>query len=443
MNFKTLLLITFSLSFGNISAQKIIEIPVKSLLQGQNVPIEYSLSNAKVINEYLQRFKGKNIKIQLPAGTYSVGTQIQIPSNTTLSGKGNETVISIHMNFSGTQSYIVNSNYNLGTYDINKGVCIENLIVDCRPNINNARDLMCIFFNKVSDSKISNITIYGALNEAIRIHSNVPGVKAINNSIINCTVDKRGLNAQCIMVSSFTGDGKNESKSPALVIGVNVINCKVTGGDHGIMFFNVKSGIIEGNTCTAQNERGIILSPSVSDVLIKGNKVDSSGSTGIHLAYGAENVTIEANKVTNSVRDMSGVGIEGQGIKAYAGFNNIKIINNICINNATDGIALEGGGNGTGFLISGNSAIGNKRNGIRLWAGEITIQKGGDISEGTIQGNIIEENNDEPIFIGSDNNGLNKVKKTIITKTNVLKGKNGKDMIKQEFSDKSNSILNQ
>lgn len=423
-------------------SQNIVQIPSDKLTAGQMVSLEVAVANTKVINGYLNEYKSKKTRVQLPAGIFSIGSQIQIPSNTTLSGKGEETILSIHKNFSGETSYIVNVNYGLGTYDTDTGVGIEQLIVDGTANLPQANTLMGIFFNKVSQSKITGVMVKGVLNEAIRIHSNVPGVKALNNAITNCTVDKRGLRSKCIMVSSFTEDGKNETKSPALVIGVDVINNKVTGGDHGIIFFNVRSGNIEGNTCISQFERGIILSPTVIDVLIKGNNVDSSGSTGIHLAYGAENITIEKNKVTNSLRDMSGVGIEGQGIKAYAGFKNIKIINNTCINNATDGIALEGGGNGSGFEISGNTLIGNKRNGIRLWAGEITINKGGDISGGTIQRNTVEENMEEPIFLGSDNNGVNRVKKTTISKNNILKNKNGKELIKQEFSDKSNSVLN-
>lgn len=435
------LLVHFVLSICFSFAQSLVLIPASSLTPGHNVSIEEAKGNASVINRFLMEQKGRNARIQLPSGIFSIGSQVQIPSHTTLSGQGEKTVLSIHANFNGEHSYIVNANYNLGTYDTDVAVGLEQLTVDGTPNLKNANVLMGIFFNKVSQSRISSINVYGVLNEAIRIHSNVPGVEALNNSITNCVVDKRGLGSRCIMVSSYTPDGTNEGKAPALTRGIDVINCKVTGGDHGIMFFNVMSGRIEGNTCVSQLHRGIILSPTVTDVLIRNNRVDSAGSTGIHLAYGVENIFIEGNMVTNSIRDMSGIGIEGQGIKAYAGFKNVKIINNTCLNNATDGIALEGGGDGIMFEISGNTLKDNNRNGIRLWAGEISIKKGGDISGGTIQGNLIEGNLEEPIFMGSDNRGLNKVKKTTISKNNVLISKGGKKTIRQEFSHRSNSVL--
>jgi hypothetical protein len=159
------------------------------------------------------------------------------------------------------------------------------------------------------------------------------------------------------------------------------------------------------------------------------------------MAYYAKNITITGNTVSNSLKDMSGVGIEGQGIKAYAGFKNIKIINNISSGNATDGIALEGGGNGEEFIIKGNRITGNHRNGIRLWAGEITMKIGGDIQYGSIENNIVESNDNEPVFIGSDNKGKNRVKNIKITRSNSFKAKAGQQNIIQEYSHNSNSIL--
>jgi parallel beta-helix repeat protein len=282
--------------------------------------------------------------------------------------------------------------------------------------------------------------MYQIKNEAIRIHSSMPNVSAQNNVVEKCFINKRGLRSKGIMLSSYTNDPLNENKSPAVVNDFIVKESTIIGGDHGIILFNVKNGLIEGNQCIASVERGIILSPTVSNVIISENIVDSAGSTGIHLAYNAKDITIQKNRVTNSLMDMSGRGFEGQGIKAYAGFNNIRIIDNVCIGNATDGIALEGGGEGSNFLISGNLLENNKRNGIRVWAGEISICKGGDITFGTIGDNRIEGNLEEPIFIGSDNYGKNKVRKTKVLADNKLVPAKGKLKVKQEYSAPSNKV---
>lgn len=426
------------LFLGQTMAQRLSILPLEQLLENTSISMREAERNSKVINEFLSKNRGANI--MLPPGQFVIGSPIIIPAETALSGNEGGTSIWIHKEFKPEIAYFLNESYSLGTPKSDQKIILENLNIYGQLHAPFAENTMGVFFNKVNNSIVRNLNMYHIKNEAIRVHSSMPNVTAQNNLVEACFIDKRGYRSKGIMISSYTSDPLNESKSPAVVNDFTVRNCKIIGADHGIILFNVKNGLIKGNTCIANVERGIILSPTVSNITISENTVDSAGSTGIHLAYNAKDITIERNRVTNSLKDMSGQGFEGQGIKAYAGFNNIKIIDNVCIGNATDGIALEGGGTGSVFIISGNLLENNKRNGIRLWAGEISIKKGGDITSGTIEKNRIEGNLEEPIFIGSDNRGKNRVRKIKVLKNNVMVPKKGKSTIRQEFPDRSNTI---
>lgn len=410
------------------------------LSEGNQADIITANSNTDTINKYLMEHKGKVAKIILPEGSYFIGKPIMVPSNFTLAGAGKKTILKVHKDFSGSQAYILNQHYSLGNYERDSSISLEDFVLDATAHAPNAGRIMGIFLNKVSHTTLRRLELNGIQNEGIYIRSHYSEIEIRDHTIEGCRVNKRGTPSKCIILASATDDGANTSNRPAVVSDFKVLNNELIGGAHGICLFNVKNGQVEGNTCRVQLERGIILSPTVSNITLYKNRVDSAGSTGIHLAYHTKNITIEENTVTNSQKDMSGVGTEGQGIKAYAGFENIKIKNNTCIGNATDGIALEGGGRGENFEIVGNTVKGNNRNGIRLWAGEITIQKGGDISGGRITGNIAEENKMAPLFIGSDNKGKNQVRNTEVSSNNQFKAISGQQKVVVEYKNSSNKI---
>jgi len=65
------------------------------------------------------------------------------------------------------------------------------------------------------------------------------------------------------------------------------------------------------------------------------------------------------NTARDTIVDGSGRGTEGQGIKAYVCCKDLRVINNICIKDATDGIALLPGVSGA--VISNKCAPQPKR----------------------------------------------------------------------------------
>jgi hypothetical protein len=432
-------ILLYLLSFGYFQDDSsVVKLSSSSLTTGLTASVTEAQRNSEVINSFLKENHGN--MVQLPPYDFLIAAPIIIPSKTGLSGSELGTSIWIHKDSKPNIAYFLNESFNLGTTNSDEKITLENLTIHGELHAPFAENTMGIFFNKVNKSIVRNLNLYGIKNEAIRFHSSMANVTAQNNMVEKCLIDKRSFNSKGIMFSSYTSDLLNENKSPAVVSNFTIRYCKIIGADHAIILFNVKDGQLLENECIASFQRGIILSPTVSNVTISRNIIDSAGSTGIHLAYNATKITIEKNKVTNTLKDMSGKGFEGQGIKAYAGFNNVRILENVCIANATDGIALEGGGAGKDFTISGNFLAKNKRNGIRLWAGDVSIGKGGDILSGTIQKNEIKGNLDDAIFLGSENKGQNKVKQVTVLADNIITPVKGKSNIKEDYPDSSNKI---
>ncbi len=391
--------------------------------------------NAKIINQVMSRAKKGGLIIRFPKGITWISAPLSIPSNTTLTGHPGGSTIAISAGMQDVaEGFIVNTNFALHTSVADEYITISNLTIN--GNRSNEKDPVHargIYLNKVHHVLISRVKVYNTLAEAIRVDASNLQQTSKYIRIENCSSYRRGTDYPSIMVRSFTEEGKNQANTPSHVTDVTIRNNLSIGGSHGIMLFNINKASILSNTCINNINRGIIIGPTCSNIIIRKNSVDSAGSSGIHLAYFSKNILVDSNTVTNTLDDMSHIGIEGQGIKAYTGFDSITITNNICINNFTDGIALEGGGYGQRFTIAGNTCTGNKRNGIRIWAGKLIFTDGTDIENGLVENNKLIDNVLEPVFIGSDNEGKNRVKKLVVRK-NAVRAKNNQNKIKVEYS---------
>lgn len=395
-------------------------------------------NNTIKFNKTLKEFGGNKRVFILPKGIIWVNSSIHIPSNTSLTGnKSGVSFIAMSPIFINSEEGVLeNEHYNLGSTASDSFINVSNLTISgngVQPLKGQPRG---IFFNKVKNIIIKNISVFNTVLEGIRIDCSYPNTTSKNILIEKCRIERRGFTLPDIMFRSITDDPFNSTNvQPQISKGI-VRNNITIGGNHGIAIFNSKYISVTGNRCIANTHRGIIISPGGEDILISKNKVDSAGSTGIHLAFNVKNIRIENNYVSNTVADMSGLGQEGQGIKAYAGFTNVIIVKNTCINNATDGIALEGGAEGVGFFIRNNICNNNKRNGIRICAGGIHLKKPADLSKGLIENNHIKNNIEEAIFVGSDNGGLSRVK-NLVVQNNIILNKSGKKKFKIEFTDNS------
>lgn len=395
--------------------------------------------NAAQLNTLLKRYAGSGKWLVLPPGTTWIAEPLLIPSGTRLQGHPSGSTISISKHFVGLQEgFVVNTDFVLYTSNQNKEIFLRDLTLDANNVTPASGQPRGFFMNKVQHLQMINLQVVNTAAEAIRVDVTNAESSTKNVLINGCTVQLTQLSAPAVMVRSHTRSGNNAEKEPTRTSNVAITQCRVLGGSHNIMLFNVADALISNNQCERAAQRGIILSPTCAGISVTNNRVQKAGSTGIHVAYHGTDIRIDSNVVSGTVADQSGIGIEGQGIKAYAGFQRIRIRYNECFDNATDGIALEGGGTGEDFIIESNYCHGNKRNGIRLMAGALTIDRPTDLSGGTVQQNRLLQNAGSPIFIGSDNKGQNKVRRTLV-KNNQF-GNESRKKVETEYVEGSNSI---
>jgi parallel beta-helix repeat protein len=318
---------------------------------------------------------------------------------------------------------ITNRNAYMGDVKTDTGIRIIGGTIDGNSEVPSSGENRGIFLCKSSQSVIENVTVKDTIREGIRIHSIDEKGHSDHSVVRFCNVIRRQATVENILISTHLDDPKNRTGKVAATRYARVEGCYSSGGSHGIAFSNVRFAVAVNNVCEGNTHRGIILSPTCEDCLVTGNIVVNAGSTGIHLAYNSKRCVISNNIVRGTVADGSKFGIEGQGIKAYAGFLNLIITGNQVSSNATDGIALEGGGESKDYIISNNISSLNKRDGIRIFAGNITLGKSYDISNGAISGNICNENRESGIRLGTDHSS---VKTVSISITGNSLSRNGK-----------------
>jgi len=358
--------------------------------------------DAVYINMALDNAAAKGIDtVYVPAGTWDVATSVKVPSNTTLR-LSNNAILRLKAGARLAYGIVTNRNAAMGDFKTDAGVRITGGTIDGNNVVPAAGENRGIFLCKCSWSVIEDVTVRDTTSEGIRVLS-IDGKRVSEHVVVrSCAVIRKQYTVENILLSTHVDDPRNSAAKPAATRYCRVEGCYSSGGSHGIAFSNAGYCAAVNNVCEGNAHRGIILSPTCEDCIVSGNVVRRAGSTGIHLAYNARRCVISGNIVTGTVADGSGLGNEGQGIKAYAGFRDLIITGNQVSSNATDGIALEGGGESADFVISNNISAENRRDGIRIFAGKITLEKSHDISGGTISGNSCRYNRESGIRLGSD-----------------------------------------
>jgi hypothetical protein len=380
--------------------------------------------NVISFNTVLKKSANTRTVFKLPRGKIWITSSLFIPDNTNLVGHegGSEFILNDGAG-DYTEGIIVNENVSLANDKMNSNIQLYNFTINGNHVERKDKSVRGIFFNKVSNLAIKKLIVLNTKQEGIRVDVNNLNAESRNIEISDCYVSRRDYKDANIILRSIMNDGSNSEGWPSKVSNAVIKNNISIGGVYGVCLSNVSNVKVANNTCTANFWRGIIISPTCSDIMVKKNRIDSAGSTGIHIAFYGRNITIDSNTVSNTLQDMSGKGYEGQGIKFYVGFDKITITNNYCYNNATDGIALEGGADGKNFLIEKNTVANNRRNGIRLLSGPFVIKKGGSIRQGRIINNVAIDNKSDAISFASEDK--NHTIEGVTVKKNKLKATKG------------------
>lgn len=218
-----------------------------------------------------------------------------------------------------------------------------------------------VFFRNATQVRVEQVSVLNTFRENLRYDADV-----VDGLIDRCVL----RNGDGIFLRSVTNDPSNSADQPPTCMRHRITNNYIASPKiSGIICFNVKDILIQGNTIQdAAEHRGINCSPTSTDVVIANNQVYNAYSTGIHVANRCKRVHIVGNQVRGTIRDGSGIGNEGQGIKCYVGCEDITIAGNVCTQNFNDGIAVMPGARRV--TIVGNRCLSNRRDGIRVHAGD-------------------------------------------------------------------------
>jgi parallel beta-helix repeat protein len=366
-------------------------------------------------------------KVYIMEGTVTITGSLSVPNNTTLSGAGRGTLITIPNANNGTFNAITNTDTTTGT-----GVIVQEILLDGNQSNQTSGSRAGIYFSGMGagtgtgarqGATIKNVWINNWHDEAIDL------VSSANNTVSGNSILKNGygVNLSTASNNTITGNTVQGNNSGINAYGISLStstynnitgNLIITNGTYGInLVSSSTNNNITGNTVTGATSRGISLATSsngntiASNVLqndlegiylsssngntVTGNNAQSSGDSGIFMT-GASNNSINGNTIQGSGGDglsvlssSNGNTITGNIILSSSGWS-IDVLsssyNNLSANTvqggSTYGIAL--------FSASNNVVIGNKihdnggaanNNGIILSSSNLNNITGNDITD--------------------------------------------------------------
>jgi hypothetical protein len=278
-------------------------------------------------------------KVYLAEGTYTVNASITVPSNTTLSGAGTGSVITIPNSHNAAIDIITNSD----TVGGNDHITLRDFRIDGNDANQTLGAMNGIAFTKVG-SGLGATAVEGAKMTGLSIdnmrYSAIVLTTSNNNHISGVTIGSPGDNGVVLSGSSYNTVSSNRINEPANR-GVSVTS---TSTDNNIA----------DNSIVESANYGILVESSSTRTNITGNSIYSPGNDAITVFSGAN--TITANTITNSAADgmeidSSNNVITGNYIEGSLG-NGIGINNTSNFGNIVNGNKLHNnGGSGAGHSI--------------------------------------------------------------------------------------------
>lgn len=264
-------------------------------------------------------------KVILPAGTYSLSSQIDLSnlSNITIEGVGKATVIT------------PNSSMNLVQLFQADNIIIKNINFDC--NDNSTYNMRCINMQGASNCIITECWFNDAYY-AIYIKDNGSSYPCENNLISNNIITncKYGVTTSATYAANASA-----SINRSVRITNNCFDMNNLASSQGIDIGSYcASYIVSGNNVKNTASHGIDVTYSYG-VIVNANTIMSAGANGIHF-QGGGGLIITSNNIHNTTSE----GIRG-----------LQTVNIICSNNVSIGSA-----NTNGFYmysVTKGTAVGN------------------------------------------------------------------------------------
>ena len=252
-----------------------------------------------IINTALTAASGGSV--YLAEGTYIVNAPITVPNNTTLSGSGAGTVITIPNALNGSFNIITNNDTTTGTH-----ITIHDLLIDgnkANQTAGTGKGIYLIGMGGGTGSsardgaEIRNTYIKNLINGiAISVVNSNNNIISGNSVVGNPNLGIYLNNSSNNIISANNVQGNNFG----IYVGTSSNNNSVTGNtsqgnSYGIYIYSSSANVVTGNTAQGNSNYGILLDMSADNNNVSGNNVQGNTNYGIGI-YGSSN-SITGNKL--------------------------------------------------------------------------------------------------------------------------------------------------
>ena len=311
------------------------------------------------INSALTAGSGK--KVVLLKGSYTVDAAISIPNNTTLSGVGNGTSITIPNSFNAGINVVTNTDTSTGT-----GIKIRDIMLDG---------------NKANQTSGTNHGIY----------LNGMGGGAGGSA-------RSGATLTNVAVVNFRDDGASLTGSSNNTISGSVFR---NNGDDGIGVVSSSSNNTITSNLMQGNVAGVTVNSSNNNT-VASNTIETNTSLGLTIGGTSQYNTFSSNTITGS---STGINVNSSnntyasntlssnntGVTVTSSGNNSTFTGNTVTASSTNGFDISGVKN----TFSSNTVYGSGANGINV---------NSTATDNSFAGNAIENSGDDGFDNSGDNN---------------------------------------
>ncbi|MDB5182193.1 MAG: hypothetical protein JWP13_956, partial [Candidatus Saccharibacteria bacterium] len=299
-------------------------------------------------------------RVYLMEGTYVPYNAVSIPNNTTLTGAGFGTLVSL-IDGAGTRRAISNADQTAGT-----GVVVSNMTIGVQGHVNGGTQ-QGIYFVNLANSTVTNVKVNTFYNGNV-VFSGSSNITFTNNIVAPAT---------------FSSNISLTSSSNNIFTGNNIS----TGGNGPSVNLNSSSNnLFADNTISGSTGGTISLSGSSNTNIISNNRVSNSNGQVVYI-FGSTGNTISGNYFGG-----------GSGITLLSTSDYTVITENTITTSANSGISI---GSSNNVIASDNMIITAAAAGISL-----SSANNATISNNKIQDAGGTTNNNGISLASSDNNSI-------------------------------------
>ena len=320
-------------------SDEIITVAADDTPAAQKAAADYVADNVDdhlTINTAIASLGANGGVVQLLPGTFTVDGSIEITSNVTLAGSGQEATTIIAEAGAIAAQYDVIENANPGSTDNN--ITIRNLTIDGNRDNVTGFNVEGILFDTVGSGSgatyvrgflIENVTVTGTAGNGIDIDTSANGI--IENVIVKDFANASGIR---LLDSSY----------------IKVNNTDIADGvGTGLLFDGSDYNTITNNTIDDNGVDGIRFDSDARENLIQGNRISNNSGSGIDRNGGGP---IQYNTISNNFIGYN----DAEGIHLANAYHNIISDNYFYINDSSGtGVHLNLGGNGSNNSVTGNT----------------------------------------------------------------------------------------